>query len=288
MRTTLALTPRDDADRFRLWRAIRRTAVLGTAASGKSVFLTSVIDRLNRLEGKMTSAPLGTGTFTWHIERLPPYPPAGFPVDTYREALRDQSWPDKTVATSEYCYRYYRSGSGTFSNLLSNSYAEERTFFDLPGERLADFAMAQKNYAEWSDALFEESTSTRRYAELAQDFLDLIHAAAGPLDEAAVVTAYKRVLARFTRRLVPLVSPSTFLVHAKGLYPKGGDRPSNELTVEQLVQRGVCGLDAVTEFAPLSPQAREANPELAQRFAERFIAYRDQLAEPLAAAFYTC
>jgi hypothetical protein len=53
-KTTMALTPRDDSDRFRLWRDSRRTAGLGTSASGKSVFLTSVIDRLTRLHGKTT------------------------------------------------------------------------------------------------------------------------------------------------------------------------------------------------------------------------------------------
>lgn len=285
--TSEILIPREISDRFRLWRDIRRTAVLGTSTSGKSVFLTSIIDQLTRLDGKTTK--VGTGTFTWHIDRLPPYgPPTGFPVDAYRAALRDQSWPDKTVATSEYCYRFYRTGSGRLTNVMANSYAEERTLLDLPGERLADFAMAQKSYAEWSDALFEELNSTRQYAEMAQDYLNVLHAAAGPLDEAAVLTTYKRVLARFTRRLVPLVSPSTFLVHAKGLYPKGGDKPAHEMTVDELVQRGVCGLDEATEFAPLSASARDANPELAQRFKQRFTTYRNELAEPLAAAFYTC
>ncbi len=111
---------------------------------------------------------------------------------------------------------------------------------------------------------------------MAQDYLSLLDTA-GPLDEASVLTAYKRVLARFTRRLLPLVSPSTFVVHPKGLYPKAADPPANEMTVEQLVQRGVCGLDEATEFAPLSAQAREASPELAQCFAEPVTPYPERL-----------
>jgi predicted YcjX-like family ATPase len=289
MTTSEILIPREISDRFRLWRDIKRTAVLGTEKSGKSVFLTSIIDRLNRLNGK--TAKMGTGTLTGHIDRLPPDEGAGgFPLRTYRNNLRAQEWPDKTVALSEYNYRFYRTGDGPVTRGIANLVAEERSFLDLPGERLTDFSMAQKSYAQWSDALFETFGDRRSYASLVQDYLQLLPpAAAGPLEEAAVLTVYKKVLARFARRLIPMVSPSTFLVydHDMRRYPKGGDKPAHEMTIDELVQRGVCGLDATNEFAPLSKAAREANPELAHRFAARFTTYRDTLAEPLATAFYT-
>jgi predicted YcjX-like family ATPase len=278
----------DDADHFRLWRDTKRTAVLGLASSGKSVFLTSVIDRLNRSHGKTTSSFFGKST--WHFDRLPPYEAdGGFPVNYYREhCLANQLWPDKTVATSQYRYRFYRTAAG-LRRRIDDQYAEERTFIDLPGERLADFAMAGRSYAGWSDALFGEIEGKRHYFAFAQDYLELMNTgASGGLDEQDVLTAYKKVLARFTRRLVPLVTPSTFLVHEKGLYPKKIDPPANELEVEQLVQRGVCGLDEASEFAPLSAIARQANRELAERFEQRFNAYRVKLAEPVAAGFYAC
>jgi hypothetical protein len=38
-------------DRIPLWRQVSRTAVLGTSMSGKSTFLTSLLDSIMRADG---------------------------------------------------------------------------------------------------------------------------------------------------------------------------------------------------------------------------------------------
>lgn len=264
------------SDRLRLWRDTRRVAVLGTASSGKSTFLTSVIDRLHRPAAGR------------HAERLPPFETeGGFPYEYYREdCLGSRWWPDKTVASSQYRCRLTHGGAG-LAGFLRAQLAEECTFFDLPGERVSDFGMAGKTYAEWSDAWFEEARASRPYAAYARDYLALT-LAGGELRERETLLAYKRVLARFTRELVPLVTPSTFLVDEDGRYPANTDPPANELGEDELVRRGLTGLNPAHEFAPLPGPARRSNAPLTRHFEAGFDLYRRRLAEPLAAGFNAC
>jgi uncharacterized protein len=166
-------------------------------------------------------------------------------------------------------------------------YGEERTFIDIPGERLADFSLARRSYEEWSDYLLEQFAE-RRYFTFAQSYLRLVFDGVEDIGEEIILDRYKRVLAHFTRQLIPLVTPSTFLVHETGRYPTRLEPPAHEQSVEDLVTRRICGLDAERQFAPLPRRLRAAQPELASRFATRFREYRDRLAEPLGAGFSSC
>lgn len=274
-------------DRFPLWRQTRRTAVLGTSMSGKSTFLTSLLDWVMRADGTVESSLAGRSV--WHVDRLPPFEhDGGFPLQTYREdCLGNQLWPDKTVAASEIRVRFRRESEG-LRGLFDAHRAEEHTFVDIPGERVADFSMANRGYADWSDALLDEIRSKPQHRAFARDYLDLVDRGTGALTEREVVLAYKTVLARFARRLLPLVTPSTFLVEEHGRYPKADDPAPHELSVEEHLRRGVCGLDASRELAPLPASARAANDALARCFGQRFDEYRRRIVDPLATGFYAC
>ena len=274
-------------DRIPLWRQARRTAVLGTSMSGKSTFLTSLLDAIMRSDGTVEESL--TGRSVWHVERLPPFEQeGGFPLQAYREdCLGNRIWPDKTVAASEFRLRFWRQSEG-LRGLLDPYVAEEHAFVDLPGERVADFSMANRGYAEWSDAILEEIRSKRPYQAFARDYLEMVDRAEGTLSEPEVVLAYKTVLARFARRFLPLITPSTLLVDEHGRYPKAGDPAPYEMSVEEHLQRGICGLDASSEFAPLPASARAAHDALARRFEQRYDAYRRRIVDPFATAFYAC
>jgi predicted YcjX-like family ATPase len=263
----------------------RRTGVLGLSRSGKTTFLVSIIDRIWRLD-ETQRTKLGLLGVTSHVQQLPPIEEqGGFPYKFYREYYRVQEWPDKTVASSEYAYRLYHTGRGALSKVYSHLYAEERTFIDISGERLADFTMAGRTYAAWSDWLLARFDD-KRYRSLCREYLDLF--TGGELNAADVLAGYKRLLAQLARRMLPLVCPSTFLVHPEGLYPRGGDEAAHDMPVEKLAARGLCGLDEARQFAPLSAAARGAAPQLAKTFARNFDAYRKEIADPLARAFYDC
>lgn len=255
--------------------------------SGKSTFLTSLLDWIMRADGAIEESLAGKSI--WHVERLPPFEQeGGFPLQSYREdCLGNQLWPDKTVAASEFRFRFWRQSEGLRS-LLDPYVAEEHLFVDLPGERVADFSMANRGYAEWSDAVLDEIRSRRPYQAFARDYLELVDRGQVTLTEGEIVTAYKTVLARFARRLLPLVTPSTFLVEDHGLYPKTGDPAPYEMSVEEHLARAICGLDPSSEFVPLPVSARTANGTLARCFEQRYDAYRRRIVDPLATGFYAC
>jgi predicted YcjX-like family ATPase len=273
-------------DRLPLWLRGRRTAILGTSMSGKSTFLTSLLDWITRADGTVEESLIGRAV--WHVERLPPFEhDGGFPLRLYREdCLGNQIWPDKTIAASEFRVRFWRQSEG-LRGLLDPYVVEEHAFVDLPGERVADFSMANRGYAEWSDAILEEIRSKRPYQAHARDYLALVDGA-DALAEAEVVRAYKTVLARFARRLLPLVTPSTFLVEEHGQYPKAGDPAPYEMSVEEHLERGICGLDASSQFAPLPASTRAANEELTHGFAQQYDQYRRRIVDPFATSFYDC
>ncbi len=284
--STPADEPKGDFAWPRPLKVRHRTGVVGLASSGKSTFLVSVIDRIWRLDDT-DERKLGFFHFTRHVQQLSPFEDeGGFPYRQYRDYYRTQQWPDKTVATSEYRCKFYRTGRHFPGRLAAGMYSEEHTLADIPGERLADFSMAGKSYAEWSDWLLDRLQGNKQYRVFAEEYLRLLEQST--LDELALLNAYKLALANFTRKMLPLVCPSTFLVHEKQLYPKGGDEPAHMLPVERLASRGVCGLDETTPFFPLSPAARSANPQLAETFAERYDDYYKAITKPLARGFENC
>jgi predicted YcjX-like family ATPase len=275
--------------RIHLLRNTKKTAVLGIARSGRTTFLTAMIDRVLRHDGREETV-LRYVRAKRHIERISPLPgdARAFPIEKARDALAAGVWPAKTVVDSQFAYRTYVTTDNAASRLLEQ-YAEERTMMDIVGERVADFSMAGKSYEEWADALNAEIGERQEYITYCTDYLQLMQqAASGGLDETTVLYIYKKVLARYTRNSLPLVTPSAFLVHPKLKYPTPFDQPAEEMAAEALIQRGICGLDEANQFAPLMAEARAANPELTQRFKARYNMYRDEIAQPLALGFTAC
>lgn len=245
-------------------------AVVGLYRSGKTVFITSLINHL--MHHRPDELKLGDGsTKITFDEELPPQNGFGrFPYEEFRYENNGR-WPSKTKATFQYRCSFFRSDWGWSKGELS--------LVDIPGERLSDVAIAKLSYDQWSDRLLQKVFQDSHYRDAAQHYQEGAsdHAAT----EASVVASYRELLAVLYRSFRPIISPSTFLLTAEGKFNgtaiMRGDHSS-----------AFCGLSAEEQFAPLPESIRQANPELSKVFASRYADYRKKLAKPLLKSLSRC
>lgn len=251
-----------------------RVGVIGLYASGKTVFLTSLINHLQdqlpeRFELGSPAKPVSIRRFTV-LPNDPGWPP--FTYLAFRDALTNRKrWPGKTTDRSQFVCRFQRS-DWNFTDVLLKLY-------DLPGERIADAIMYAKDFAGWSDhmlALLREDSS---YAQHAHEFLALQDRA--EIDEKELVWTYKLTQARLISDYKPYISPSTFLLDTKGT-------SASPVAPELLADQRICGLDASGQFVPLSAALRALDPALTQAFEQRYAAYREQVVRPTIETLATC
>lgn len=242
-------------------------AITGTAKCGKTMFLTSLLWHLEELDESRFQFRDGIT-----IRRFRPLPvPKGqsaFEFQKYRSQMaHDFKWPSKTLDTSHFRCAFRRSDWWSIWG------AQHVDFLDLPGERVADAAMAlHADYAVWSDHVLRHLDHDSVGREVAAEYRRSF--AVDTVDVATVVRGYRRVLARVIRAFKPFVSPSVFLVDSQG------NCAPNE-TVEELVENRRCGLDEEREFAPLPADARDRWPDVAARMARHYREYRTTVVLPV-------
>lgn len=279
----------DKVNEFRLVNRKKRTGFVGLGQSGKTVLMTAIIDRVRKLNGKPEGRTFGT--VTHRTGRLDPHPPdpRAFPYGSFFQSMTggNHAWPAKTRVATRCAYLHYVEGDNLFTRNLDGNWAEEHMLLDIPGERLTDFGMSGKSFSEWSDLLLTEIAEFPEYYGPAEPFFDLIETPNAVASE--VILAYKRVLAEFARSAIPLVTPSSFLIHPEGLYPKNErDAAPYKLPHDYLVRRGIVGLSESSQFAPLTAAAREVNPHLVAAFEGPYGAYRTSVGEAMAKDFFGC
>ena len=248
------------------FKKANKIAITGIAGGGKTVFLSSLLWQLAEFDDA-DFHPFGQVKLSgWRELACKGSFGEVFPFDKYRDALaRSRKWPDKTTDCYRFNCEYKRSDWKRLSQRLN--------FFDFPGERIADAAIAAyKDYGEWSDHILRHFESNSDYNAALAVYRQVLES--GELDEAKVLLAYRRALACLILGYKPLVSPSVFLLDTNG----DSARPATE---EALAAARLCGLDEDSQFAPLPQNVREASPELAKTMARNYKQYRKQLALPL-------
>ena len=244
-------------------------AVTGTAKCGKTMFLTSLLWHLEAPDESRFQLRDGIT-----IRRFQPLPvPKGqrtFKFKKYRSQMaHDFTWPSKTLDVSHFrcSFKFKRSDWWSIWG------AQHVDFLDLPGERVADAAMAlHADYAVWSDHVLDHLDDDSVGREVAAEYRRLF--AVDTVDAATVVRGYRRLLARVIRAFKPFVSPSVFLVDTQG-------NCAPDETVEELVENRRCGLDEEREFAPLPADARDRWPDVAARMARHYGEYRTTVVLPV-------
>lgn len=249
-----------------------RVGVVGLYSAGKTVLLTSLINHL--ADHDPDRFPFAGGTAT--VRKFAPLPPdsgwSQFNYAGFRDGLvHSGQWPRKTTDRSMYACGFERT-DWRFSDAVLKLY-------DLPGERLADAAMLSRDFAGWSDHLLARLHSDTPYRTASVEFLDAVGGATAT--ETDILRTYRLALARLILAFKPLISPSTFLLDTAG----GLAKPA---TPEALSEGRVCGLSADSQFAPLPPEVRAANPALAATFAVRYDRYKAEVAVPFLDGLRSC
>ena len=254
---------------MRLFEFNKRIGVVGMYHSGKTVFLTSLINHLSRHDpGRF---PLGRGNvqlgnFKWRRAE-PDW--EEFDYEGYRSHLQAlRRWPRKSLLGGQFRCSLTRSD---WPNTIMNL-----SFLDLAGERMADLPMAQYDYPAWSDRMISLFAAGPKYGPHATDYLGLFQSpAVDELAEEKITEEYRRALARCCLAYLPVISPSSLLLGPDGDYVRNGEAEA------MVVQRAV-GLDRENQFAPLPRSLQEARPDLAKIFAKRYGQYRKKVVMPLA------
>jgi uncharacterized protein len=236
----------------------RRLAVTGIAGGGKTVFLTSLISHL--AEFGQGAFHLGKSVDITDFRKQPvksTWPPE-FTHSNFREDLARGRWPEKTTDCSQYICEFKRSDWKLYTQRLS--------FFDFPGERVADAAIAAfAGYREWSDHILAHFARHHSYSRAAGPYLEYIDK--GKIAEDALLKQYRETLARLILAFKPMVSPSSFLLDEKGVSASPG-------TPEQIAASRFSGLSFSRQFAPLSALARKQNPDLVAKMSLIYREYR--------------
>lgn len=253
----------------RLITCRRKIALTGLYNSGKTVFLTSLLEHLRNHSSDFQFCKDGKLEYFQHI------PAVGydeFPLDECRDNIvQDHQFPSKTNLPSRYqCYVRHSGLRPTF--LLD--------MFDFPGERFSDALMADETYAGWSDSVLNAWGSGRSSGK--KDYVAACKQAEG--DEAKIITAFRTFLANRVLACQPHISPSSFKLSIDGKTCL-----TRKPSVEDLLSCGtLVGADSNTEFAPLPEQVREQYPKLADKMEAAFNHYYEEAIDPLFGTLIGC
>lgn len=251
----------------------RRIGITGTYYSGKTVFLTSLIDHL--LHHDPSKFELGKDITIRkskvYFDKEKRKTMDNFNYLGNRDALVNEGkWPAKTRDCSHVNCSFERT-DWRFTKA-------DLHFFDFPGERMADAGMVGSDFGQWSDAIHASIGNIKEYRQLAQDYLRVVNTKS---TEDGIIAAYKNALAHFVCNYMPFVSPSTFLLDVKGQQPKRG-------TPDQIGEGRFVGLEQEGEFAPLPADARDRNPDLTATFSQRYDKYKQHIVSPLMQRLKKC
>lgn len=254
-----------------------RIGLIGLFGSGKTVLLTSLINHLEAHHpSRFTLSDDGSVCITGFRSFSPGNgwkPRRGWEYFHYfrsRDGLVDGEFPEKTGRPAEFVCQFGRSDRQWKDYRLR--------FFDLPGERLADAAIAAKSFADWSDHMLWSLKSNKHCHEAVEPFLELTRRDNPAEDE--LIPEYRRTLGRLIGSFKPCISPSTFL-----LDPEGGQaRPGSP---EEMADTRHVGLPG-REFAPLPDSLRSSSPELTSRFDAHYRAYRREIVQPIFSELLRC
>lgn len=248
----------------------RKIAITGIASGGKTVFLTSLLWQLREFKDSEFYLPKEV-----EISRFREVSLHGdnrkFPFHRNQDALAQRrEWPKKTIDFYRFRCEFRRDDRRGFKRLFNR---QQLDFFDFPGERIADAAIAaHDDFDDWSDHLLDYFNDRKDYSEAANQFLHEVESSDLSADEAT--RAYRQTLARFVLDCKPLISPSVFLLDEKG--NKATYKPLEDLAAER-----ICGLDERSQFVPLPESVRKANKKLAKEMRRHYQRYRKKLVIPL-------
>lgn len=246
-----------------------QVAVTGTGASGKTMFITSLLWQLREWENADFRLDRNVAIQGFKPHNGRPAPAHVFPFDRYQDSLVTQrEWPAKTKDVQRYSCKYRRSDHWRWRG------NQRLHLIDLPGERAADAAVVEfDDFADWSDHMFDYFENDSGY-EAGGRFGHSLEA--DPADANSILHKYRLVLAQFVRDHKPLVTPSTFALDREGSQVPAIVRGQEDWLAGQRIS----GLNPEAQFAPLPPAVRRQRPDVFDEMRTNYRLYRNDLARP--------
>lgn len=239
-----------------------RLGVTGLRRSGKTVFITSVLNNL-LLAGRLPLLEAVSGG-RLRAARLEPQPDPAVPRFDYEGHLAQlmapqPGWPQATRAVSEIRIALRFTPRAWLRRQMTSTATLTLDIVDYPGEWLLDLPMLGQDYAAWSRTMLDLAAGPGR-APLSRAFLEDMDTLdpAGPADESTArrladrYTAYLRDC-RASRVGLSLLQPGRFL------------------------EPGELEGAPVLTFAPLPPRGAAGPGSLQALMAQRFEAYKDKV-----------
>lgn len=257
-----------------IWRESLKLGVIGTYNSGKTVFLTSLINHLLHHHPDQFQIK-GSSQYQLKkaeiLEGEAAYPT--FPYQAYRDALVHQGkWPEKTLSTSQ--IKLYLKLNQGFQKEM------ELTLFDFPGEALADASMALLDYPAWCQSTLKDIQGHETERLAAAEYLKNIRQT-DALNEQVCLKSYKIYLAKRRQAFRPLIQPSSFILsESSGLI-------SSQLDPDEMIHKRYLGCEG-REFVPLPVEAMAQNSDLSKRMQQHYESYRREKVLPLFKQLSTC
>ncbi len=255
-----------------------RIAVCGSKNCGKTVFLTALADHLvNHDPGRFDLKG-------WTVVEAEVVPIdetrngfVNFPYEESRASLANGEWPRKTRGVSVL----------RLELRLVNGRKRRRVrleVLDLPGERVADFGMANRDYGEWCACMnrqFKADAGYQAFCACALEALRKAEAASSELDLEVLSEAYRGFLAQCYGDHSPLITPSLLRLSLDGRL-HGGKTPADFLDG---IRSLPVGLDADRSFLPLPPEFLASKnrgvAKVVSRFRKAYGDYKDRVVSPV-------
>ena len=246
-----------------------RIVVLGSKNSGKTVFLTALASNLlNHRKGN------GFDLNQWEafVEEGFAYDSndgiADFPYSKYREgfAKENPEWPEKTTSAMSVL---------RLPLVFRKEDCKERPLLiellDIPGERIADLAMARKSYREWCGWMFQKFGS--QYSANSA-YLEYLAKAKYCCTKEELFSAYKTYLLTEYKKYSPWVVPSVVKLTKEGKATQFGQ----ELHIRAL------GLTSEDQFVPVPIEWFDSSNEWqtwTKDFASAYDKYKEVIVDPI-------
>lgn len=247
----------------RLLEADVRLGITGLRRSGKTVFVTSLIDNLLHA-GRLPFLDV-IASHRFHAARLRPQPDPAVPrfdYERHRAALTapEPRWPEPTRGISQTRLALRFQPGSVLRRRLQPVVTVNLDLVDYPGEWLLDLPLLERSYTEWSQATLDLARQPPR-DRLAADWLGYV----ATLDPGAPA---EEEVARQAARL--------YTAYLHGC--RDCDAALSLVQPGRFVEPGDLAGAPLLTFCPLPPgEGRHGRQSLRALMEERFDAYKDNV-----------